>query len=746
MDNPYVASLIFPLIMILLALFVYAHRPGRIQNRVFLVIGCSAALFILPIFAGYLFVDAPEITTRLNRLAVFFTLFQVAIHLYFAAIFPEVHIERPLVTLAVICGPVFLLAPAILGTDLFVKSMVVRAMGERLVMMRETGMFYRGVYAPLVVAYILMAFAVFYYQYRTATSGITRKQVLYTALAMAGGGAVATVSCIVLPLAGETRYYQMGPLFMTPLYVTIMAVNIVSLRAMDIDQLLAKLLLWGLSLGVITVFIGFGVHELIGHPHRYSVTGGTLLMLGCFMAGLVYMISVQPLISTRLQRKSLTYAVIVDRFHNGIRHLKTVDHLASLICTTVETTLSPENISVFLRETGRGTFVLKQGVRYDGPAAIDIDKNQLQRIPLFDTVIEKEQVEVNDRYAPYRETGRNYFARFRCVIVVPIIYEERILGVMNIGARSRGFYKRAEIKFLEKLMTGINVAFSNAMLMDHIESINTSLTRFVPEQCLHLMGHEEITEVALGDGVQQEMTILFCDVKGFAGLSEQMGPRENFQFINTLLRYMSPVIRDNNGFIDKYMGDAVMALFPGSPRDGVRAAVGMLEALQRYNREERINGNAPVEVGIGVHTGMLMLGTIGEDRRMESTVISDAVNQAQRIERMTRLFGVSLIISDTVADRLDTVDRQAVRHLGRVTVKGRQQPLSLYERFDADPEDLRTRKLATRREFEKGVDLYYRGNTGRARDCFQAILTAGPDDPACRSYLNNHDCIVQTHA
>ncbi len=742
MNNPYIVNVIFPFIMAMLAIFVYVHNPGRLQNRVFLIIGVCAALFILSIFMGYFFEDAPEITTLLNRLAVMFTLFQVAIHLYFSTIFPVILIPRLLVSLVVICGPVLLLALPVVFTDLFVKTMVIRSMDHHLVMIRDTGFFYKSVYAPLVILYILSACAMFVWQYRAATSGIARKQVLYTALAMAGGGVVATVSCIVLPLMGITRYYQVGPLFMAPLYVTTMAINIVSLRAMDIDQLMAKLALWGMSILVIIALIGVAMADILAHPHRYNVAGATLLLLVCFMGGLVYMMLIQPRISRWLQRKSHGYAMTVDQFHDNILQLKTVGELAQLICKTIDDVLKPENISIFLRQSGSTRFSLEQGYKYGGSEIIDVQKDQLGDIPRFDMVIEKEQVAQQKQYEMYRETGMNYFLKFTCVITIPIIYEDKIIGVINLGPRCQGFYNRAEITFLEKMMSGINVAFSNAMLLDHIETINTALTRFVPQKGLEIMGHEKITDVQLGDCVQREMSIVFCDVKGFTTLSEQMSPRENFQFLNTLLKCISPVIREHHGFIDKYMGDAIMALFPGSPRDGIAASIGMLRVLEQYNQGVGMDGKFPVQVGIGVHTGMLMLGTIGEEERMESTVISDAVNLAQRIERFTRLFGVSLIVSEAVAAHVGKDGNQDIRHLGHVKVKGKKTPVSLYERFDADPEPIKKLKHETRSLFERGVDFYFGNERSQALECFNAVLATGLDDSVCHAYIKGHARLV----
>lgn len=731
----YGANLAFPMIMILLALLVYRHQPGRIQNRVFLVIGISGALFILPIFSAYLFVNDPAVTTPMNRMAVIMTLFQVAIHLYFATVFPEIRNSRPRLSFALIMGPVLVLALPVMTTDLFVRKMTVVPSGDILIMARQTGPLYTGLYAPLVVIYILLATVVFIRQYRSATSGISRKQVIYTALAMAGGGTAATLSCIVLPSLGVTRFYQAGPLLIAPLYVGIMSVNIVFLRAMDVDQLLAGFLLWALAAAVMIFLTGAGVNEIMSHPDRYTLTTATLLLLICFLLGLGYLIWIQPRLSMRIQRRSRIYAGINDRFHDQILRLKSLEDLETLICDTLEETLGPDHMAIFLRERGELTFFLEKGRRYHGPDRIDFETDHLHPIPKFGQVIEKEQVIRDPWYAPYRKTALRYFDRFSCVIIVPVTYGDRILGLINIGERASGFYRQAEMDFLARLMKGINVAFSNSMLFHRIETMNTALSRFVPTPCLELMGHRDITRVQLGDNVQRDMTILFCDVQGFTALSEQMTPRENFQFINALLQRVSPVIRDHGGFIDKYMGDAVMALFPGSAEDGVRAGVEMLRRLEGYNREAEKNGSKPVRVGVGVHTGTLMLGTIGEPMRMESTVISDAVNLAQRIEGVTRIFGVPLIVSEVVARQTADSGQQWMRYLGRVRVKGKKEPVALYERFDADPGPNQQLKMDTRELFETGVKAWYDGRVSRAIRCFEEVLASGLDDPAARAYL-----------
>ncbi|HYO06762.1 MAG TPA: adenylate/guanylate cyclase domain-containing protein, partial [Phototrophicaceae bacterium] len=165
-----------------------------------------------------------------------------------------------------------------------------------------------------------------------------------------------------------------------------------------------------------------------------------------------------------------------------------------------------------------------------------------------------------------------------------------------------------------------------------LEKIAAASARFVPREFLRFLKIESIVDARLGDSVQAEMTIMFADIRSFTSLSESMSPQQNFDFINSYLSRVGPVIRQYNGFIDKYIGDGIMALFPNRAEDAVQAAVEMQHQVKIYNLHRQNSGYQPIALGIGLHTGTLMLGTIGEAERMESTVISDAVNLASRVE------------------------------------------------------------------------------------------------------------------
>ncbi|MFB2972675.1 ATP-binding protein [Aerosakkonema sp. BLCC-F183] len=276
-----------------------------------------------------------------------------------------------------------------------------------------------------------------------------------------------------------------------------------------------------------------------------------------------------------------------------------------------------------------------------------------------------------------------------------------------------------------------------ARIKIHIQlaKVNIAYGRFVPHEFLRFLKKESIIDVNLGDQVQKEMTILFSDIRSFTTLSENMSPKENFDFINSYLKRVGPVIRNHNGFIDKYIGDAIMALFPETAEDAVQAAINMQRQVTIYNSHRQKSGYPTIAIGVGLHTGNLMLGTIGEEQRMESTVISDAVNLASRMEGLTKVYGAGIAISEQTLSRLDEPTKYNCRFLGRVRVKGKKAPVAVFEVYDADPEHSIELKTETRSKFEEGVYLYHQQKYTEACQIFHYLLQKNHQDKAVMYYL-----------
>jgi len=212
-----------------------------------------------------------------------------------------------------------------------------------------------------------------------------------------------------------------------------------------------------------------------------------------------------------------------------------------------------------------------------------------------------------------------------------------------------------------------------------LDNTNRAYERFVPKELLKLLNKEDIIAVKLGDEMRAEMTVLFADIIGFTTIAEKMTDANTFQFINWTLGRTSPIIKENNGFIDKYIGDAIMAVFPERPDDAVLAAIQMRENLRAGMETNPFGLEVKVDYGIGIHTGNLVLGTVGGEERMEGTVISDAVNTAARIESLTRKYAVGVIISEEVKKKLTNPELFEFRFLDDAPLKGKTVHVKIYE-------------------------------------------------------------------
>ena len=271
--------------------------------------------------------------------------------------------------------------------------------------------------------------------------------------------------------------------------------------------------------------------------------------------------------------------------------------------------------------------------------------------------------------------------------------------------------------------------------LDLLRQTENAYGRFVPHQLLRLLHVESILDLELGEQTERKMTILFSDIRAFSRLSEALTPRETFSFINSYLGEMEPVIGRHGGIVDKYMGDAIMAIFPGGADEAVRCAIGMLTQLRSYNEGRRRAGYPAIEIGIGLNTGLVMLGTVGGTQRMQGTVLSDAVNLSSRLEEATKTYGTPLLISEHTLYALNSSSAFAIRFLDRIRVRGRSQPQSVYEVFENDPAATRAGKEATRTRFEEALAYYHLRAIPKAVPLLEACLREVPDDRPARIYL-----------
>jgi class 3 adenylate cyclase len=326
-------------------------------------------------------------------------------------------------------------------------------------------------------------------------------------------------------------------------------------------------------------------------------------------------------------------------------------------------------------------------------------------------------------------------------VALPITSGDRIIAVLLSG-RQREMkpfsppLDEQDVHTLASIAGFLGAALTNATLFDNQKRMTDSFRRFVPREFLELLGRRSMVDVVLGDQTQRTMSILFSDIRSFTSISEHMSPNENFDFINRYLEFVAPAVLENGGFIDKYIGDAIMALFPGDADSALRGAIGLHAALARFNTEWTSAGHAPLAIGAGVHTGPLMLGTIGFRERMDTTVIADAVNLAARMEGLTKQYGAGVLISGETKSAFTSPQSFSMRIVDRVMVKGKKKIVDIIECFDGDSPATLACKRSSLSAFESALADYTAGRFSVAAAAFEAVsaaacgVTGSPDTAA----------------
>ena len=322
--------------------------------------------------------------------------------------------------------------------------------------------------------------------------------------------------------------------------------------------------------------------------------------------------------------------------------------------------------------------------------------------------------------------------RPKSIACYPILNQGQLIAILYLENNlTAGAFTPERAEVLGLLSSQAGISLQNALLFDQLNALNRAYERFVPKEFLKYLNKSQITEVKLGDHVQQEMTVMFADIRRFTILSEQLSPRENFQFINHYLGIMEPVIRKYHGFVDKYIGDAIMALFPTSAEDAVKAALEMMDKLETFNQEQQHQ----VHIGIGLNTGKLILGTVGGQDRMESTVISDAVNIASRIESLTKTYGVNILIGENTFLQLPNPQQFPIRLLDQVVPDGKSESIAIYEVIAGELPTVRALKMELRSTFEAALIALKMQKLDEAHALFQQIVQENPDDLPARLLL-----------
>ena len=270
----------------------------------------------------------------------------------------------------------------------------------------------------------------------------------------------------------------------------------------------------------------------------------------------------------------------------------------------------------------------------------------------------------------------------------------------------------------------------NRILSEKLQAMNKSLSRFVPKEFIACLNKDSPSDVQLGDSIEMDMAVMSSDIRSFSVIAEKMPPSEVFSYLNGYLSLVGPIIREKGGFIARYEGDGFLALFPNGAETAVQAAVQMQSAITSWNRQHP--GRFQLTVGIGIDTGKLAMGAVGDASRMKETLISGCTKAAAIFEAATKEFQSRILISDAVFVELNDPLSWFLRPVERILIN--ERPAVLFEVYNNDPEVIRDLKWKTQSDLEKALLAFFAGRYEESKSYISRILTLFPEDPVVKHY------------
>ncbi|HLK30424.1 MAG TPA: adenylate/guanylate cyclase domain-containing protein [Puia sp.] len=334
------------------------------------------------------------------------------------------------------------------------------------------------------------------------------------------------------------------------------------------------------------------------------------------------------------------------------------------------------------------------------------------------------------------------------LIYAALKVKHRVMGAIVLASTDDVQYSAADLKFLITLALQSSSAIESAILYERnireakekeeaMRRIYEITNKFVPHEFIKSLGRKVITDIQLGDQVEKIVTVLFADIRDYTTLSEKMTPEENFSFVSSFNEKMGPIIRQHDGFINQYLGDAIMAIFPTNAFDALMAAIKMQKAVREFNVSRVLKKKTPIKIGIGLHTGPLIMGITGDKQRMDATTISDTVNTASRLETLTKYYKGDILLSEDSLKNMSDNESFHLRHLGMVQLKGKTKPVAIYECFNGSDENNIQKKLSSLTLFNQAMSDYLNKSFAEASTKFYQVLEIHPDDMTTKLFLSN---------
>ena len=379
-----------------------------------------------------------------------------------------------------------------------------------------------------------------------------------------------------------------------------------------------------------------------------------------------------------------------------------------------------------------------------GKSAFDEEKLN-SNAGLLQSVLINGQSEILGDLSELKEYGL-ILPEVQSLIYASLKVKHRIMGAIILASTEQVQYSAADLKYLITLALQSSAAIESALLYEKnireaeekeeaMRRIYEIANKFVPHEFIRSLGRNVITDIQLGDQVEKIVTVLFSDIREYTTLAEKMTPEENFRFVCSFNERMGPIIREHHGFINQYLGDAIMAIFPGNASDALEAAIEMHKAVIELNESRALLKEAPIKVGVGMHTGPLIMGITGDHERMDAATIADTVNIASRIESLTKHYKVNILLSEASMNHLANPEDFHSRHLGLIQLKGKHEPISIYECLNGSHGEDFQMKLKALPIYKEGVVTYYNKSFREAAVKFNQVLEIHPEDAASKLFL-----------
>ncbi|MCG8480462.1 MAG: GAF domain-containing protein [Spirochaetales bacterium] len=309
-----------------------------------------------------------------------------------------------------------------------------------------------------------------------------------------------------------------------------------------------------------------------------------------------------------------------------------------------------------------------------------------------------------------------------------------VIQVLNKIGKDR--FDEEDIELLRALSSLIAISLENALNFGRVHDTLKAFELFVPRKYLERVSRDGIENIRLGYTARASATVLFLDIRSFTSLAEDMNPEGVSRFLNSYFADMNAIVSRHGGVIDKFIGDGFMAMFDTGETDGaVLAALDITLHLEDFNARRAAEGQAEIRIGMGVSSGDVTIGTIGSLDRMDTTAIGDAVVIAKRIETLTKLYNVPLLISHSTVYGLRDADRFHIREIDSITVKGKTRPEVIYEVYDNDPQERFAKKEASHAHLLQGISYYKLGEWDMAINRLSHAVEMFPEDTVAAIYL-----------